>query len=698
MNAMLRIQILLAAIIAPASLVAQSSPAAGESDLPRRLDPIEVTVTRWTSPLTELPAAVTVIDGDELARGRLPASLAEALATVPGLFIQNAGNFSQDARIALRGFGAQAAFGIRGVMIVVDGIPQTLPDGQAQVDAIDLGEVQRIEILRGPAAAMYGNAAGGVVRITTRSASATPSAWLRHGQSEFGRRETRLALSGSVGPVGPVGLRLALGRFERDGFRDHARAEQYRASLKADWQPDDATRLDVRVGWFEAPEEQDPGALTAAQARATPRLANPANVRFDAGESLDQWRVGAGLDHRFGRNRNQQVQLAGFGLLRDFSNRLPFESGGQVAFERLFTGLDARWRLDGRLLQRDAGFSAGFDARRQRDERLRFDNLDGVRGARVLDQRERVDLLGAWLQGRVELAPDWTLTAGLRFDEVRLDVNDRLRADGDDSGERVWREVSPGAGLSWRASPALTLFANVGTAFQTPTTTELANPDDPGAGGGFNRALGAETAQSAEFGLRWRRPARGRFEASVYRIRVDDAIASIEVPGFSGSGRDFFTNAGRSTRWGLELAAAWSLTDRLELRGSYSASDFEFDRFVTAEGDFSGKQMPGVPRHRGDVALDWHDPGGFQARLRLIRTGGFYADNANQARNGARTELALDAGWSWRTGRWTTRLVAGVENLLDQRFNDNVRVNAFGGRFFEPAADRLVFARVEVRW
>jgi len=680
-------------MVVPAPVPARPAAVADERDAPRRLDPIEVNVTRHATPLSGLPAAVTVIEGDELARGRLPANLAEALRTVPGLFVQNAGNFSQDARIALRGFGAQSAFGIRGVMIVVDGIPKTLPDGQAQVDAIDLGEVERIEILRGPAAAMYGNAAGGVIRITTRSASESPRVWLRHGQSEFGRHETRLALSG---PAGPLGLRLALGRFERDGFRDHARAEQYRASLKADWQPAEATRLDVRVGWFKAPEELDPGALTAVQARTTPRAANPANVRFDAGESLDQWRFGAGLEHRFGRGKNQRIRLAGFGLLRDFSNRLPFEDGGQVAFERRFTGLDARWRLDGRLFQRDAGIGAGFDARRQRDNRRRFDNLDGSRGARVLDQRERADLVGAWLQGRIALAPDWMLTAGLRFDEVRLGVSDRMLGNGDDSGERAWRELSPGAGLSWRAGEALTVFANVGTAFQTPTTTELANPEDPGAGGGFNRALEPETAHATELGMRWRRPAQGRFEASVYRFRVDDAITSIEVPGFSGSGRDFFTNAGRSTRLGLELAGAWSLSERLEISASYSASDFEFDRFVTADGDFSDNRLPGVPRHRGHVGLDWRDPGGFEARVRLIRTGGFYADNANRARNGARSELTLDAGYAWTVGRWTARLVAGAENLLDQRFNDNVRVNAFGGRFFEPAPERHYFARLEV--
>jgi len=654
------------------------------------LEPLEISATRAELALADVAGAVTVIEGEALRQRLTPANLAEALDAVPGLFVQNAGNFSQDVRIALRGFGAQAAFGIRGVAIVVDGIPQTLPDGQAQVDSIDLAEVERIEILRGPSSALYGNAAGGVILITTRGAAQSAEARLGQDFGEYGRRDTRLAVAG---PIGPVGARLSLQRFEQDGFRAWQRVEQYRAGLKLDWRPAPATRMDAVVGYFDAPEELDPGGLTAAQARTTPRAAAGNNQRFDAGESLEQWRIGLGVHQRVG---SQEFRLTGFGFWRDFDNRLPFAGGGSVALERRFYGTDIAHRMTLAPAGLRLRLDSGVELRRQHDQRARFDNLEGVRGDKVVDQREQVDAIGLYIQAVAALHAHWNLTVAARHDAVRLDVNDRRLLDGDQSGRRTWRETSPGVGLNWRPGDALNLFFNFGTAFQTPTTTELANPDDPGAGGGFNRALGPETARNLELGGRWRRPGTGSFEASVFRTRVDDAIASIEVPGFSGTGREFFSNAGRSTRYGIEVAGQAELGSRFGVDAAYSYSDFEFDQFKTADGDFSGNRLPGVPRHRYSVALRYADPKGFTGRLRLAHVGTFYADNANRNENDARTELVLDLGKSWQFARWQLRLKGGVINLLDQRYNDNVRINAFGGRFFEPAPDRHFYAGLEV--
>lgn len=660
---------------------------------PAELQPIAVEATRSRLMLAEVPAAVTVIDGETLRAGRGAANLAEVLSAVPGLFVQNAGNFSQDARIALRGFGAQAAFGIRGVTILVDGIPQTLPDGQAQVDSIDLNEVERIEILRGPAAALYGNAAGGVILVTTRRAADGPRFSARQDVGSFGRVDSRAAAA--FGDQ-RLGLRLSLGRFAQDGFRAHSAVEQKRAALRLDWRPRASTRVAASLGWFDAPQEQDPGALTVADALANPRAANPANVRFDAGESLQQWRLGARFEQDFGVD--QTIRLGGFRFERDFANRLPFRSGGQVALERSFSGLDLACELDRSLFGRRLHWTWGADWRLQQDERARYDNLEGVRGSQVLAQRERVEAGAVWAQAWLQLAPDWGLTAGLRHDRIELDVRDRLLADGDDSGHRRWSQTSPWLGLSWRPHPHWTVFADLGHAFQTPTTTELANPENPGSGGGFNRKLAPESANSLEAGLRYRLPGRLGFELSVFRIEVDDAIVSFEVPGFSGSGRDFFTNAGRSVRRGIELAADWRLSANLVLDAAWTGSDFAFDRFETADGDFSGKRQPGVPKHRASFGLGWTDARGTDARLDLVRVGGLFADNANTTRVESRTEVRLLVGRRFALGRTRLRLSGGIENLLDQRYPDNVRINAFGGRFIEPAPDRHYWLSLGLDW
>ncbi|MGK7296257.1 MAG: TonB-dependent receptor family protein [Candidatus Wenzhouxiangella sp. M2_3B_020] len=658
-----------------------------------RLEPVEVTAPRSVLELDEVPASVTVIDADEIARGRPLTSLAELLAEVPGLFVQNRSNAAQDARIALRGFGARSSFGIRGVAIVVDGIPQTLPDGQSQVDAIDLAEVERIEVLRGPASGLYGNAAGGVILITTRAPGEGRDARFEQVVGRHGLLDSRAALAGGDERLG---MRLSASRSEQDGFREHSAYRQYRAGVNLRWQPDPVTRVTAVADWFSAPEELDPGGVTAAVAAGTPRAARPANVAFDAGEALDQWRLGANVSHRFGDARDQRVGLTAFAFLRDFSNRLPFESGGQVAFEREFTGADAQYELDSELGGKPQRLTAGFDLRRQVDDRERFDNLGGVRGPRVLAQRERVDSIGAYVQHRLHLSPDWTLRTGIRFDEVRLDVDDRFLSNGDDSGRRTWSEWSPGLGVIWQARDSLSVFANVGTAFQTPTTTELANPEDPGSGGGFNRALDPQTARSYELGLRGRAGSRLRYEATVFRARIDDAIVSFEVPGFSGTGRDFFRNAGRSSRTGLELAGRARLAESLRLRAGYAYSDFEFDRFVTAGGDFSGNRLPGVPRHRGFASLDWTAFAGFYAGADLRAASGVPADNANTASSPDYGVVDVHAGYRTTRAPLDIDLAVGVGNLFAERYIDNVRVNAFGGRYFEPAPGRTWHVRLRL--
>jgi len=657
------------------------------------LDPVRVTATRSEIARSDVAASVTVLDADELGRGRPLASLAELLDQVPGLFVQNAGNFAQDLRVSLRGFGARSSFGVRGVAIVVDGIPQTLPDGQSQLDAIDPADVERIEVLRGPASALYGNAAGGVIRITTRSPGDGPAARFEQVAGRHGLLDTRAALSGGGDKLG---LRLSAGRFESDGFREHAAVRQYRAALGLRWRAGPDTRVTASAAYFDAPDEKDPGGVTAAQAATDPRAAREANVAFDAGETLSQWRLGAGARHRFGPGRHQQLRLTGFAFLRDFANRLPFADGGQVAFERRFTGLDAQYENDAPIAGYEQRLTAGVDLRRQHDARERFDNLDGERGERVLDQRERVDSVGAYIQQRIRLARDWTLRAGLRFDAVRLDVEDRFGANGDQSGERIWREWSPGAGLVWRPAGVLSLYASFGTAFQTPTTTELANPDDPGSGGGFNPRLGPQTARNVEFGLRGRLAGRVRYEAAWYRARIDEAIVNFEVPGFSGTGRDFFRNAGRATRAGVELAATARLSDAWRLRVGYTGTDFEFDRFNTPDGDFDGNRIPGVPRHRGHASLDWTGPAGWYAGGDLRAVSEIPADNANTAAAPDYTAIDLHAGRRWTLPAFTAELSLGLANALDARHIDNVRVNAFGGRFFEPAAGRTWHLRLSV--
>src|SRR5216117_619555 len=163
MTRMMRWTTWIALCAAPRTLCGQTP----DTTKPVTLAPTTVSVTRADLPLTQIPLAVQTVDRAQISRARPTWGLDEALASVPGVFVANRYNFSQDQRISIRGFGARSAFAVRGVKVIVDGIPQTLPDGQSQLTNLELGAADRIEILRGSSSALFGNGSGGVISIWT---------------------------------------------------------------------------------------------------------------------------------------------------------------------------------------------------------------------------------------------------------------------------------------------------------------------------------------------------------------------------------------------------------------------------------------------------------------------------------------------------------------------------------------------------
>ncbi len=649
-----------------------------------KLEDVVVTTTRSATTLREAPRAVSLVDAQDALAGTQQLGLDEALVGVPGLYMQNRYNFAQDLRIAMRGFGARSNFGIRGIKLIVDGIPETLPDGQAGVDSIDLGSAQRIEVLRGPASALYGNAAGGVIAVTSELGSATPLFATRIAGGAHGYRQWQLK---SLGAVEGADYLVNVSRTQLDGYRDQARARGALLNAKLGTPLGEAGRLIVALNLTDQPQAQDPGGISAAQATAQPTSAHDRNLRFDAGEELAQQRLGALYRHQGDRG---ELSLRLHTVWRDFSNRLPFEGGGMVALRRFFIGGGAQYDFAG--LPAAFGLSLGLDYDRQDDARQRFDNLDGQRGERVFAQDEQVDSLGAYLQGRYVLAPDWTLQAGLRYDRLAYDVRDAHLADGDDSGRLTFTALSPSLSLSWSLASGL-LFASYSRAFETPTTTELANPD---AGGGFNSSLAPQIADNFEIGYRAKRgPWSG--ELALFTIRLDEELVPYELE--ASPGRTYYANAGRSARHGLETALSWALAPGLAIHAAYTWSDFRFRRFVDARGsDFAGRRQPGLPQHFAYFALRFDSTRGLHAVLEASHAGTLYADNANAVAVGAYTVANLRVSQDLHVFGQALSPYLGINNLFDATYFGNVRINAFGGRYFEPAPGRSVHAGLSLRF
>src|SRR5574341_481373 len=304
---------LLLLVAATRTLAAQERPRAdttrADSLRPVLLAPVIVSVTRSPTDPGHVPFAVAVITRDEISRGRPAQGLSEALVTVPGVFIADRHNPSQDDNLSIRGFGARSAFGVRGVKVLLDGIPQTLPDGQGQLSNVEMARVSRIEVLRGPSSGLYGNASGGVISLRTETGR--PPSFEPGVRATWGAYGTWKDYLAGAAPLGPGVWSVDASSWATNGFRAHSAGETRRASLRygADLSP--RTRLVAQVLAARSPRLQDPGALTAAEVDTSPTAANPRNIAADVGKRVSQEQAGLSLEHRAESGPALSVVLVG---------------------------------------------------------------------------------------------------------------------------------------------------------------------------------------------------------------------------------------------------------------------------------------------------------------------------------------------------------------------------------------------------
>ncbi len=654
-------------------VLAKSNTAAAQDTTSTALLPLTVTATRMATPLERLPYAVDALDSLWIQRGLPQRSLGEALAAMPGVVAWNTDNYAQDLRISIRGFGARSAFGVRGIRVFTDGIPDTSPDGQTDLDNLDMGAVAQLEALRGTAAALYGNAAGGVLLATTDAPTAT-FAEARATAGNFGMRRVQAKLALKKGRAGIVANASHL---RWDGYRQHSGTRQTIANLKWEQHFSKKTMGTLLLNHGHSPYAYDPGGLTAAQRDSAPQQPRAASLQYLAGERVAQQRAGYVLRHQAGQRHLWSVML--FFTHRDFDSRLPFSNGGWVDLRRIYSGRSVQYSYLGTRIRGQLGIDAG----NQRDQRQRFGNNEGIRGNQTFDQKEQFDGWGAFGQIEAFFSQNIKATAALRTDRVRLAATDRFLLDGDQSGSRRFVRTSPSLGALWLPNAMLSLYANAGSHFETPTLNELsANPNQTG---GFNTQLDAQRSWQLEWGAKVRPQPHIRLDVAVFGIALRNELVPYQLP-FT-PGRTYYRNAGRSTRSGVEAALQWRIGRAWVVRGNYQYSDFKYTSYEVNGQLFDGNRLPALARHRGFAALDWQQVRGrWFATAQVQAQGPSFADDANEVRDRGYALLALRCGGHFGQKHAAISPFFGVNNVLGSAFSNNILVNAAGGRYFEPGA------------
>lgn len=692
---------------------AQDHLAQAKSD-PGALSPVVVTGERSGGGLWRGAASIDVVDGDALRDGQAQINLSEGLAGVPGLVIRNRQNYAQDLQISVRGYGARATFGVRGVRLFVDGIPASAPDGSGQAANFPLGSADRVEVVRGPMAALYGASSGGALLLYTEDGQ-RPAQWrsgLVAGSDGLWRLSTQA--TGQTGTAQAPGWSYAvdLSHFETDGTRPQSAADRSTANLKLSRQHEGGRT--VLVFNRHSSSALDPQGLSRAEFDANPDQTNAGALSFNTRKTVAQTQLGLAFEQALGGGH--KLELMGYGGQRQVVQyqsittgaQVPAgSSGGVIDLDRDYWGWNARWRHESDWQGGRLSLSAGVASDRQSDSRKGYENFIGttvgVQGKLRRDEVNRAQTLDPYVQAEWR-TQGLTLMGGVRQTRTEYESTDLyiVGTNRDDSGRKDYQSTLPVLGARWQINPTLQAFASIGKGYEIPTLNEVAYRS--GGVSGFNTELNAARSTSAELGLRGRAD-KLRWSATAFDIRTDDEIVVQNNTG----GRTTFQNAGRTLRQGLELAGEWrsgpvTLTTAYTwMRANYQDA---FMTCITAGCPNAtpqvqvpqGRQIPGLPPHQLFAQAAW-DTGwsGSRVTLEARHTGRVMVNDLNTDAAAAHTLFNLGVQFKQERGDWTLREFIRVDNLTDQKHAGSVIVNDGNGRFFEPGAGRKLMLGLEAQ-
>ncbi|MCW6029414.1 TonB-dependent receptor [Stenotrophomonas sp. SRS1] len=694
---------LASAVLLPSLAQAQNTPDPTASI--ERLPTVQVQAARVAQVADiDLPASLTTVWVDEDRTGPL-AQLSEALNGIPGVVARDRQNYAQDTQLSIRGFGARSTFGVRGVRVLVDGVPATMPDGQGQLSHASLLSAQRVEVLRGPFSALYGNSSGGVVQVWSADGAEGDPWRLR---LDTGSDNTLSAGAQLRGVQGSIRYNVAANHFRTDGWRDHsqARRESVNARLGTDA---GGGQLDLVLNYFDAPDAQDPLGLTRAQVRENPRQATAVATQYNTRKSVRQAQAGLVFTRTEGAQTWRAMGYAGQRSVEQYlaippgPQANPLHAGGVIDLDGAYGGLDARWAWHGDWAGRPLDIVIGGNADRQQQDRRGYENFVGdqvgIKGRLRRDQSDRVENVDQFAQAWWQWAPRWSLLLGVRHSTVRFRSNDQYITAGnpDDSGSRRYEATTPVAGVVFRASDAWRLYASAGRGFETPTFNELGYRADGQAGLALD--LSAARSRNLEVGSKWHGQRGAQVEAALFRADTDDELA---VASNSG-GRSTYRNIGRTRRQGAEASYVQPLGAQADLSLAYTwieATVRDPYALCAAAGCntvTSGSRLPGVPRQQWNARVQYR-PGPWQWAAEVVASSDTVVNDLATDSAPGYALLNLEVSRRWTTAQGTLRAFARVDNALDQRYIGSVIVNDGNQRFFEPGPDRRYNVGLQWQW
>jgi iron complex outermembrane receptor protein len=656
------------------------------------MDPLVVTGVYAPTSTFDLPFSVDTVDLSHGTDGQLGVNLSEVVSKVPGLVVQNRQNYAQDLQISSRGYGARSAFGVRGIKLLSDGIPASTPDGQGQAATLNLDVADRIEVLRGPAATLYGSNAGGVIQMFTRDGQGPARVGAETTFGSDGFNKNHLSAEGGNDTAGFV---LDASRLDTDGYRDHSAARRDQTFAKVNFKPDEDSRMALIYSSLEQNNTQDPLGQTWDAYNHDPRSTAAVAETYNTRKSIDHQQLGMNYERYFGDATLQFNLYAGrrsvvqyLSIPRTVASNSQ-RGGGVVDFDREFHGGTLRWIQPVADVPGNLTFTLGADYDQSKDDRRGYQNFSGdqlgVKGELRRDEKDTATSLDPYLQAHWEIG-NWTSELGLRYSTMEMRVDDHYLANGDSSGSKKYQQATPSLSVMYAFTPDLRGYVSVGKGFETPTQAEMAYA--PGLAESFNFGLKPATSMQYEMGVKYRLGERTRLNAAVYEIHTDDEI----VVASATDGRTSYRNAGRTVRRGFEASLQSDLSEQWQTTLVYTRTDARYADDISQTIE-SGNRLPGVPLNNLFGELVWKPVSSISMGVEGQYRSKVYVDDSNNAK-----AAPAYAVFNWRTrfeqhvGPWTFHQLLRLDNLFDRQYVGSVIVGDGNGRYYEAAPGRSWYA------
>ncbi|HBQ6875866.1 TPA: TonB-dependent receptor [Klebsiella pneumoniae subsp. pneumoniae] len=667
-----------------------------------------VTAAPTTVSELDTPAAVSVVNGDEMRQAAPRVNLSESLGAVPGLQVQNRQNYAQDLQLSIRGFGSRSTYGVRGLRIYVDGIPATMPDGQGQTSNIDIGSVDTIEVLRGPFSALYGNSSGGVINVTSQTGTQPPTVEASSYYGSFGTWHYGMKATGAVGDgshAGDVDYTVSTNRFTTHGYRDHSGARKNLANAQLGVRINDVSKLTLLLNSVDI-KANDAGGLTADEWRDNPRQ-SPRGDQYNTRKNTRQTQAGLRYERQLSAQDDLSVMMyAGERETTQFQSiprapqLKPSHAGGVIDLTRHYQGIDTRLTHRGELLV-PVTLTAGLDYENMSERRKGYENFVmvngapqyGEQGALRRNERNLMWNVDPYLQTQWQLTDKLSLDAGVRYSSVWFDSNDYYitPGNGDDSGDASYHKWLPAGSLKYALTDAWNVYLSAGRGFETPTINELSYRSDNQSG--LNFGLKPSTNDTVEIGSKTR-IGNGLFTAALFQTNTDNEI----VVDSSSGGRTSYKNAGKTRRQGMELGLDQQFGESWRLKAAWTWLDATYRTNVCDDASCNGNRIPGIARNMGYASFGYQPEQGWYAGSDIRYMSDIMANDENTAKAPSWTVVGLTTGYKWSYGRMDMDLFGRIDNLFDREYVGSVIVNESNGRYYEPAPGRNYGIGLNLAW